>query len=95
MQIMHESYVLTYRTFDTSRSVHRSEVAENKRLQDMLSIVAEMRAGREQRRSKSGPRNEPLAVIVKKQLPHWTAAPSSRLRCVKGSVDETLLKHGL
>ncbi len=32
------------------------EVVENKRLDDMLSIVAELQAGRQQQRSKSGPR---------------------------------------
>ncbi len=47
---------LPYRTFDTLRSVHRSEVVENKRLDDMLSIVAELQAGRRQQRSESGPR---------------------------------------
>lgn len=51
---MHESFALPYRTFDTLRSVHRAEVVDNKRLDDMLSLVAEMQAGREQRRS--GPR---------------------------------------
>lgn len=33
-----------------------AEVVDNKRLDDMLSIVAELQAGREQQRSKSGPR---------------------------------------
>jgi transposase len=47
---------LPYKTFDTLRSVHRSEVVENKRLDDMLSVVAELQAGREQQRSKRGPR---------------------------------------
>ena len=47
---------LPYRTFDTLRSVHRSEVVENKRLDDVLALVAEMQAGREQQRSKRGPR---------------------------------------
>lgn len=56
LEIMHESFALPYRTFDKLRSVHRSEVVENKRLDDMLSIVAEMQAGRQQQRSKSGPR---------------------------------------
>jgi hypothetical protein len=56
LEIMHESFALPYRTFDKLRSVHRPEVVENKRLDDMLSIVAEMQAGREQQRSKSGPR---------------------------------------
>ncbi|MGO6898852.1 ArdC-like ssDNA-binding domain-containing protein, partial [Rhizobium ruizarguesonis] len=56
LEIMHESFTLPYRTFDTLRSVHRAEVVENKRLDDMLSIVAELQAGREQQRSKSGPR---------------------------------------
>ncbi len=53
---MHESFALPYRTFDTLRSVHRAEVVDNKRLDDMLSIVAEMQAEREQQRSRSGPR---------------------------------------
>jgi hypothetical protein len=53
---MHESFALPYRTFDKLRSVHRADVVDNKRLDDMLSIVAEMQAGREQQRSKSGPR---------------------------------------
>jgi len=56
LEIMHESYALPYRAFDTLRSVHRAEVVDNKRLDDMLSIVAEMQTGREQQRSKSGPR---------------------------------------
>ncbi|WCK16646.1 ISNCY family transposase (plasmid) [Agrobacterium tumefaciens] len=56
LEIMHESFTLPYKTFDKLRSVHRSEVVENKRLDDMLLIVAEMQAGREQQRSKSGPR---------------------------------------
>ncbi|TAV10883.1 ISNCY family transposase [Rhizobium leguminosarum] len=56
LEIMHESFALPYRTFDKLRSVHRSEVVENKRLDDVLSIVAELQAGREQQRSKSGPR---------------------------------------
>ncbi|MCB1455993.1 MAG: ISNCY family transposase [Nitratireductor sp.] len=55
LEIMHEGVTLPYRTFDTLRSVHRSEVVENKRLDDILSVVAEMQAGREQQRSKSGP----------------------------------------
>ncbi len=54
LEIMHESYALPYRTFDKLRSVHRAEVVDNKRLDDMLSVVAEMQAGREQQRS--GPR---------------------------------------
>jgi hypothetical protein len=54
LEIMHESFSLPYRTFDTLRSVHRAEVVDNKRLDDMLSIVAEMQAGREEKRS--GPR---------------------------------------
>ena len=54
LEIMHKSFSLPYRTFDTLRSVHRAEVVDNKRLDDMLSIVAEMQAGREEKRS--GPR---------------------------------------
>ncbi|MFC3221309.1 ISNCY family transposase [Tianweitania populi] len=56
LEIMHDSFALPCRTFDTLRSVHRADVVENKRLDDMLSVVAEMQAGHEQQRSKSGPR---------------------------------------
>jgi len=56
LEVTHEGTSLPYRTFDTLRSVHRSEVVENKRLDDMLALVAEMQAGREQQRSKGGPR---------------------------------------
>ncbi|MES4992489.1 hypothetical protein ABVB70_19340 [Agrobacterium radiobacter] len=56
LEIMNAGFTLPYTTFDKLRSVHRAEVVENKRLDDMLSIVAEMQAGREQQRSKSGPR---------------------------------------
>lgn len=55
LEIMHESFALPYRTFDTLRSVRRPGVVDNKRLDDMLSVVAEMQAGREQQRSKSAP----------------------------------------
>lgn len=56
LEIMHESFILSYRTFDTLRSVHRSPVVENKRLDDMLSLVAQMQEGRDLKRSKHGPR---------------------------------------
>jgi hypothetical protein len=56
LEIVHESFALPYRTFDKLRSIHRPAVVENKRLDDMLSIVAELQAGRELQRSKSGPR---------------------------------------
>lgn len=56
LEIMHEGTTLPYRTFDTLRSVHRSEVVENKRLDDVLSFVAKMQEGRELERSKRGPR---------------------------------------
>jgi hypothetical protein len=55
LEITHEAATLPYRTFDTLRSVHRSEVVENKRLDDMLALVAEMQAGRELRRSGPSP----------------------------------------
>lgn len=54
--IIHGTRTLPYTTLDMLRSIHRSPVVENKRLNDMLSIVAEMQAGRELQRSKSGPR---------------------------------------
>ena len=56
LEIMHGTDTLPYTTFDKLRSIHRSPVVENKRLDDMLSVVAEMQAGREQQRSKSVPR---------------------------------------
>ncbi|WP_322886038.1 ISNCY family transposase (plasmid) [Sinorhizobium medicae] len=56
LEITDGEATLPYRTFDTLRSVHRSEGVENKRLDDMLALVAEMQAGREQQRSKGGPR---------------------------------------
>ena len=56
LEITDGEATLPYRTFDTLRSVHRPAVVENKRLDDMLSIVAELQAGREQQRSKGGPR---------------------------------------
>ncbi len=36
--------------------VHRSPVVENKRLDDMLSLVAQIQEGRDLKRSKHGPR---------------------------------------
>lgn len=56
LEIMHEGITLPYRTFDTLRSVHRSQVVESKRLDDILAVVAETQAKRQQQRSKSGPR---------------------------------------
>ena len=56
LEIMHESFALHYKTFDKFRSVNRFEVVENKRLDDVLAVVAEMQAGREQQHSKSSPR---------------------------------------
>jgi transposase len=56
LEIVHGTHSLPYRTFDKLRSVHRSPVVENKRLDDMLAFVAQMQAGRELQRSKSGPR---------------------------------------
>lgn len=48
---MHKGFTLPYTTFDKLRSVHRAPVVKNKRLDDMLSLVAEMQAGRELQRS--------------------------------------------
>jgi transposase len=56
LEIMEGSTSLPYRTFDKLRSVHRSEVVENKRLDTALAMVAEMQAGRELKRSQHGPR---------------------------------------
>lgn len=43
---MHGTDTLPYRTFDKLRSIRRSSVVENKRLDDMLAIAAEIQAGR-------------------------------------------------
>ncbi len=80
LEIMHESFSLSYRTFDKLRSVHRTEVVENKRLDDMLLIIAKMQAGREQQRSKSGPRRTG-------QTNHMFAIPD-------GSQSNGYQKHG-
>ena len=56
LEIMHGTDTLPYTTFDKLRSIHRSPVVENKQLDDMLSIFAEMQVGREQQRSKRGSR---------------------------------------
>ncbi len=56
LENMHESFTLPYGRFDTLRSVHRSPVVENKRLDDTLSLVAQMQEGRDLKRSKRGPR---------------------------------------
>jgi hypothetical protein len=53
---MEGSTSLPYRTFDKLRSVHRSEVVGNKRLDEALAMVAEMQAGRDLERSQHGPR---------------------------------------
>lgn len=56
LEVMHEGITLPYTTFDKLRSVQRTEIVENKRLDDVLAFVAEMQSGRELQRSKSGPR---------------------------------------
>lgn len=56
LEVMEGSTSLPYRTFDKLRSVHRSEVVENKRLDEALAMVAEMQAGRELKRRQHGPR---------------------------------------
>lgn len=42
---------LPYRTFDKLRSVHGPEIVENKRLDAVLTMIAEMQEGRELERS--------------------------------------------
>lgn len=56
LEVMHDGIALPYRTFDKLRSVHRSEIVENKRLDAALDLVAQMQAGRELHRSQRGPR---------------------------------------
>jgi len=55
LEITHEGAALPYRTFDKLRSVHRSEIVENKRLDEALLMVAEMQADRKLTRSQHGP----------------------------------------
>jgi hypothetical protein len=56
LEITHEGTALPYRTFDKLRSVNRSEIVGNKRLDAVLVMVAEMQAGRELKRSQRAPR---------------------------------------
>jgi hypothetical protein len=51
LEIMHEGATLSYRTFDKLRSVNRAEIVGNKRLDAALTMVADMQAGRELKRS--------------------------------------------
>lgn len=55
LEVMHEGLTLPYRTFDKLQSVHRSEVVENKRLDEVLAFIWQQQSGRELQRSKSGP----------------------------------------
>lgn len=54
LEIMHEGTALPYRTFDELRSVNRTEIVENKRLDAALAMVAQMRAGRDLKRNQHG-----------------------------------------
>lgn len=56
LEVTHEGIAQPYTTFDKLRSVHRSEVVENKRLDAALDLVAAMQAGRDLQRSQRGPR---------------------------------------
>lgn len=56
LEIEHKGTTLPYRTFDKLRSVNRSEIVGNKRLDAVLSMVADMQAGRELKRSQRAPR---------------------------------------
>jgi hypothetical protein len=56
LEITHEGTALPYRTFDKLRSVNRSEIVGNMRLDAVLAMVAEMQAGRELKRSQRAPR---------------------------------------
>lgn len=55
-EIRHGTDTLPYRTFDKLRSIRRSSVVENKRLDGMLAIAAGIQSGRELQRRKGGPR---------------------------------------
>jgi hypothetical protein len=55
-EISSNGIALPYRTFDKLRSVPRSEVVENKRLDAALALVAEMQAGCDLQRSQHAPR---------------------------------------
>lgn len=56
LEIVYEGTALSYRTFDKLRSVNRAEIVGNKRLDAALTMVAEMQAGRELKRSQRAPR---------------------------------------
>lgn len=56
LEVMHDGITLPYRAFGKVRSVQRSEIVENKRLDEVLAFVSELQSGRELQRSLSGPR---------------------------------------
>jgi transposase len=56
LEIMHDGVALPYRTFDKLRSVHRTAIVENKRLDAALLMVSEMQEGRDLKRSQHAPR---------------------------------------
>ena len=55
LEIRHGEHVLQYTTFDKQQRVKRTEVVENKRLDDVLAIIAEQQALTPRRRSTRTP----------------------------------------
>lgn len=56
LEIRHGNDVLPYRTFDKEQRVKRPEVVENKRLSDVLAIIATQQQATPQKRSSRTPR---------------------------------------
>jgi hypothetical protein len=56
LEIRHKGICLPYRTFDKLQTVKRANVVENKRLDEVLSIISSMQADQQQKRSQSAPR---------------------------------------
>jgi hypothetical protein len=54
LEIMEGSTSLPYRLFDKLRSVHRTPIVENKRLDEALAFTAANQLGRERLRSQHG-----------------------------------------
>ncbi|APG93438.1 spermidine putrescine ABC transporter permease component PotB (plasmid) [Sinorhizobium americanum] len=82
LEVTQDGTSLPYRTFDTLRSVHRSEVVENKRLDDMLAVVTEMQAGESNSAARED-RAAPARRTICSGFP--TAAKAMAIRSVAAS----------
>jgi hypothetical protein len=75
LEIIHEGIALPYKVFDELRSVHRSAIVDNKRLDAALKMVAQMQVGRDLKRSQRRPRRtgRPTTCSAFRTAPRATA----------------------